>query len=245
MVDLAQNKVKLNEDTAKLQNVGPDGYVIPNEFEEEAAADGVKSAHKTVTTKDYTNQQDGSDVENDGTFSSSDWRVRLNSWLSVLVRFVLVAGFLVTGWQYWESIQRNREVRSYELVTFWETKEMQKAQFSLFKTMSTTRTEIEALVGVPNTPEEYASIQYLVSEEVFRQAYGKNLNYELRENFDKVLYFLNRISYCSQDKICDVTVMKNFFGEYIQSFLNNFGEKLQKEKGINVHNLYDFVEAQT
>ncbi|HTV67566.1 MAG TPA: hypothetical protein VMF90_03420, partial [Rhizobiaceae bacterium] len=53
---------------------------------------------------------------------------------------------------------------------------------------------------------------------------------QFEEHFDRVIYFLNRLSHCVSGNICDAEIADDYFHEYAASFWNYFSGYIENQR---------------
>lgn len=146
---------------------------------------------------------------------------RFNAAINFVVRVGFLGGLLFTGYQYIDSLRRERVERSFELVDLWESERIQGAQRTLESKLSKLQSETTKVFGAKPTAEDLKFAEKVIGDAVFEQTKTDD---ELRNDFSTMLYFLNRVSYCATEGLCEASVVNDFFEDYAKQFWNYFGE---------------------
>lgn len=163
-------------------------------------------------------------------FTDRDWRMLIYAWSGLAVRLVLVAGAIFTVYQFLIAREEARIQRAFELVELWEKPEYQTAQRAVKKRIDELNTRYAALLGDQPTMNARAVVMRKIGIEAMTSDGGTMPVGEFEAEFDRVVYFLNRISFCVQGNLCSKEVIDAYFGDYARSFWDYFSDHVDKQR---------------
>lgn len=163
-------------------------------------------------------------------FTSRDPRMLFYAWSGMALRVILVAGGLFSAWQYIERREETRVERTLELVELWEQAEYQQANNAL-------QARIEALNEVhahllPEQPsqQELAIYRERIGLASLGEDGGTMPVEEFRAEFNRIVYFLNRVAFCVDSGLCSRTVTNAFFRDYARSFWSYYAAHVEMQR---------------
>ncbi|MFZ1775153.1 MAG: hypothetical protein WAT78_14500 [Rhizobiaceae bacterium] len=151
-------------------------------------------------------------------FRAADFRVRLHAWLGMAVRLALFAGAVFSAVQYIQARQEARIERTLALVETWERPEYQAAQKALKIRLGDLNTRFASLIGGKATEREIAVFQEKLGMAALEADGGDMPLGEFSDHFDRVVYFLNRVSSCVNGNLCERSVADDYFRDFASSF---------------------------
>lgn len=163
-------------------------------------------------------------------FDDADWRVRIYNWCGFLLRVLLIAGAVVTALQYFAARDEKRVERALELVTLWEDPQYQDAQKALNARLAALKEQVEPLLGANPTPQQIQIASRRIGSQAMTARGGTMPVAEFGGHFDKIVYFLNRLSFCVQGNICSREVSDAYFLDFAKSFWQYFGGYIQDKR---------------
>lgn len=163
-------------------------------------------------------------------FTSRDWRMLGYAWTGFAVRVLLVIGGLFSAYQYLENKEEKRVERTMQLVDAWEREEYQDAQRAVSERLDALNARYASLLGASPTPSERALYLERIGIEAMTEAGGDMPITDFRAAFGRVLYFLNRIAFCVEGKLCSRTMTDGYFGDYALSFWQYFRGYVMQER---------------
>lgn len=163
-------------------------------------------------------------------FQSPDWRVAMHAWLGLAVRGALAAGAVFTLVQYMQTREETRIARTLDLVEAWEKPEYQEAQRAMHDRLAALNAKYGELVSAKSTPGEIAVYQSRVGIESLTEAGGATPLPEFVRHFDRIVYFLNRLSACVNGKLCSKPVADDFFRDFAESFWGYYAGHVEAER---------------
>ncbi|MBZ9677365.1 hypothetical protein [Mesorhizobium sp. ES1-1] len=163
-------------------------------------------------------------------FTDGDWRTIIDAWAGLGVRFVLIIGALFSVVQYLQSREEQRVSQSMGLVELWETPDYQKAQQSLKARLAALNEKYSSLLGANPTAAEEKVYRQRIGIEAMSATGGDEPLGEFSADFDKVLYFLNRLSFCVEGNVCSREVADAYFHDYAVSFWSYFAGYIDRQR---------------
>lgn len=163
-------------------------------------------------------------------FTERDWRMWLYAWSGLLVRFTIVLGAVFTVYQFLAAREQGRVQRSLELVELWEKTEYQNAQSAVKQRLSALNEKYASLLGANPSDKELAVYYDRIGIEAMTASGGTMPLAEFNDQFDRVVYFLNRVSFCVEGAICSQRIADAYFREYAESFWQYFSGYITKQR---------------
>jgi hypothetical protein len=155
-------------------------------------------------------------------FVGGDWRVSANAWAGFGLRVLLICGTVFSVYQYLMARQELKVERTLQLVELWERPEYQDAYKAVRARIAALAERHKDLIGSnPTETERYVYMSKL-GEEAFKPNAGEMPLPEFQERFDRLVYFLNRVSFCVDGRLCDRDIADTYFRDYAQSFWRYF-----------------------
>jgi len=176
-------------------------------------------------------------------FTSTDWRMLAYAWAGFVVRILLVLGGIFTVYQYLDARQDNRVEKSLELVNLWEQPQYQQAQAALTTRLEGLNQRYAELIGSDPTEAERRVYYRRLGQEAMTDAGGTQPLAEFRISFDRIVYFLNRLSFCVESGICSREVADAFFYDFAASFWNYFGGHVEQVRARGDRDFAAAIEA--
>ncbi|MCO5081934.1 MAG: hypothetical protein M9955_09795 [Rhizobiaceae bacterium] len=155
-------------------------------------------------------------------FGSSDFRVVIYAYVGFALRILLVFGAVFSVVQYLQQRAEARVNRTLDLVEMWERSEYQSAQKALKDRLVAANAQNQSLLGANPTEAESRIYFSRLGRLLLTDAGGEMPLHEFQDHFDRVVYFLNRISSCVTNNICDRDVANDYFLDYARSFWSYF-----------------------
>jgi len=163
-------------------------------------------------------------------FTESDWRMRSYAWAGYTLRFVLIFGAVFTVVQFMAAREEKRVERALGLAETWERPEYQDAQKALRDRLAGLNARYASLLGENPSADELEVYYDRVGQEAMTAEGGAMPLPEFQERFDRIVYFLNRVSFCVEGNMCSPEVSDAYFGDYAQSFWSYFGGYVQAQR---------------
>ena len=163
-------------------------------------------------------------------FTDGDWRMLSYAWSGFALRILLVLGTVFSVVQYLQAREEKRVERTLELVELWDRPEYQDAQRALKRRLTELNTRFAGDLGRSATPKELALFQERIGIEAMKAEGGAMPPEAFREAFDRIVYFLNRVSFCVDGGLCSQDVAEAYFRDYAQSFWSYFAGHVRQER---------------
>lgn len=163
-------------------------------------------------------------------FTDGDWRMLSYAWSGFALRILLVLGTVFSVVQYLQAREEKRVERTLELVELWDRPEYQDAQRALKRRLTELNTRFAGDLGRSATPKELAIFQERIGIEAMKAEGGAMPPEAFREAFDRIVYFLNRVSFCVDGGLCSQDVAEAYFRDYAQSFWSYFAGFVRQER---------------
>ena len=168
--------------------------------------------------------------EEDNPFTHSDWRMLGYAWSGFALRILLVLATVFSAYQYLQAREEKRIERTLELVELWERPEYQTAQRALKRRLGDLNQRYRSDLGDSPSPTELAIFQDRVGVEAMQETGGTMPLADFRDEFDRIVYFLNRLSFCVEGDLCSRSVADAYFRDFAQSFWDYFSGFVRQER---------------
>lgn len=185
-------------------------------------------------------------------FTERDWRMLVYAWLGMAVRVVVVFGALFTIYQFLSAQEQARVQRAFEMVEMWERPEYQAAQRAVRGRIDALNTRYATILGDQPTANARSVVMRKIGQEAMTSDGGSQPVAQFQEEFDRVVYFLNRVAFCVDSKLCSREVIDAYFSDYARSFWSYFAGHVEAQrktvsptygKPIETYVLNDFKPA--
>jgi len=163
-------------------------------------------------------------------FTERDWRMLVYAWMGMAVRVVVVFGALFTVYQFLTAQEQSRVQRAFEMVEMWERPEYQAAQRAVRSRIETLNSRYATILGDQPTSNARAVVMRKIGQEAMTAEGGSLPVAQFREEFDRVVYILNRVAFCVESKLCSREVADAYFGDYAHSFWNYFAGYVEGQR---------------
>ena len=163
-------------------------------------------------------------------FTDRDWRMLSYAWLGLFVRIILVVGALFSVYQYLAAREEKRVERTLSIVELWENKDYQTAQQALKARLTALNAKYASLLGANASPAERAVYFERIGIEALTADGGTMPLPEFQEQFDKIVYFLNRLSFCVEGGLCSKDMTDAYFRDYAVSFWSYFKSYVVRQR---------------
>jgi hypothetical protein len=163
-------------------------------------------------------------------FTDRDWRMLAYAWSGLLVRFAIIFTLIFSVYQFLANQEQKRVEQTMSLVELWESKDYQQAQRALKDRLTALNAKYDNLLSAnPSATEEQVFRQRIGIEAMTAGGGGMPLA-DFSDNFDRVVYFLNRLSFCVDGNLCSRKVADAYFRDYAVSFWSYFSGYVDKER---------------
>jgi hypothetical protein len=126
--------------------------------------------------------------------------------------------------------QELRVERTLQLVELWERSEYQDAQKALKSRLTGLFQRNPNPFGADATQKELDVYYEKIGLAALSPDGGEMPLPEFQDNFDRLVYFLNRVSFCVDGNICDRDVADAYFRDYAASFWRYFRGYAEKQR---------------
>jgi hypothetical protein len=161
-------------------------------------------------------------------FTESDWRMVGYAWAGFALRVMLVFGAVFSIYQYLATRDETRVERTLQLVDLWEKPEYQAAQKAVMLRVQALIDQATREVA-PNTPEDIAILQRQAGLNALTAGDAATLS-QLRDHFERIVYFLNRLASCVEEELCSRKIADSYFRDYAVSFWSYFSDYVQHQR---------------
>lgn len=141
----------------------------------------------------------------------------------VTILGVLGVGFAV--FQYMQTQEAGRAKETLAMIEIWETRGYSKS----FKDLGG---QVQAfLKAAPKEDLELASRNDVAAQNLRGAMYERLLSSpDASENFDRAVYFFNRLGLCVEANLCSVTTAEIFFQDSLRGFMSNFLDLIHERR---------------
>jgi len=165
-------------------------------------------------------------------FTEKDWRMFVYAWAGLAVRIVLVAGAIFSVYQFLLAREETRVQRALDMVELWEKPEFQKAQRAVKNRIDDLNDKYAKILVAQPTMNDRAVIMQRIGSEAIAAEGDATQAEAFEEQFDQIVYFLNRISFCVEGGLCSREVIDAYFGDYAKSFWAYFSGHIDKQRAV-------------
>jgi hypothetical protein len=176
-------------------------------------------------------------------FTDRDWRMWTYAWAGFMLRLMLVFGATFSVYQYLAARQEKRVERTMLLVERWEQPQYQEAQKTLKQRLTVANEKYASLLGQKPSEKELAVYYRKIGQEVMTPEGGVMPLPEFQAHFDRVVYFLNRVSACATANLCAPELADEYFKDYALSFWNYFAGYIQQQRNAGSANYAQPLET--
>ena len=210
---------------------------------ETAAPAPAPQPRATISLEPFT-EPSPQEIKKEGNpFSDRDWRMWSYAWSGFALRLMLVFGTAFSAYQYMTARQEKRVERTLALVELWERPEYQAAQKALKERLTDLNTKNQNLLGSNPSDAKLAVYYRQIGQKALTADGGAMPLNEFQANFDRVIYFLNRLSACASANLCAPEMADEYFRDYARSFWSYFAGYIQEQRKAGTINLAQPLEA--
>lgn len=155
-------------------------------------------------------------------FTDKDPRMLVYAYTGFLLRILLVFGAVFSILQYVNARDEKRIERTMELIDMWDRPEFQEAQRALRTRLTKLTDENKGLLGTNPTEQQRRVFAEAIGRQMLTAEGGTQPLEAFQQDFDRIVYFLNRLATCVKGNICDRGVAHDYFMDYAQSFWTYF-----------------------
>ncbi|MER8531131.1 hypothetical protein NKH61_09415 [Mesorhizobium sp. M1005] len=163
-------------------------------------------------------------------FTDRDWRMLVYAWSGLLVRLAIIFTLIFSVYQFLANQEQKRVEQTMSLVELWESKDYQQAQRALKQRLAALNAKYGNLLSANPTPTEEQVFRQRIGIEAMSATGGDMPLAEFSDNFDRIVYFLNRLSFCVEGRLCSRQVADSYFRDYAASFWSYFAGYIDKER---------------
>ncbi len=175
-------------------------------------------------------------------FIASDWRLFVFAWSGFALRILLCIGAIFSAMQFMQSRHEKRVERSLDLVSLWESDNIQNANSAVKRRLGELNLQSASMITPQTTPEQLDIIMGSIGNKAMTPEGGDMPLVEFQDHFDRVVYFLSRVASCVEGNLCDREVADEFFLDYARSFWRYFSGWIEKQRRQGSPNLAVGVE---
>lgn len=175
-------------------------------------------------------------------FTEADWRMWTYAWSGFLLRLMLVFGASFSVYQYLVQREEKRVERTFALIELWERPEYQDAQKALRQRLVQVHDRLKGQLSATPTQAQLEFYYRKVGTEAMTAADTAMPLADVQANFDRVLYFLNRLSSCTTTNLCSKSVTDEYFRDYAQTFWGYFSGYIRSQRRAGSTTLAESLE---
>ncbi|MGE0502672.1 MAG: hypothetical protein AB7I79_18270 [Rhizobiaceae bacterium] len=176
-------------------------------------------------------------------FTDRDWRMWLYAWAGLFVRLVIIFGASFTVVQFLSTREQISVQRSFELVDLWERDVYQAAQDALQARLAALN-QVYAKDYPANPTQAEIDFYFRKLGDTALTAEGGEMPLpEFSKHFERIVYFLNRVSFCVTEGICAERVADAYFKDYARSFWSYFSGYVARQRKAGSPNFAEAIET--
>ncbi|RWE42619.1 hypothetical protein [Mesorhizobium sp.] len=176
-------------------------------------------------------------------FTDRDWRMLVYAWSGMLVRFAIIFTLAFSVYQFLANQEQKRVEQTMSLVELWETKDYQQAQRALKDRLAALNSKYDNLLSANPSPTEEQVFRQRIGIEAMSASGGDMPLADFSEKFDRIVYFLNRLSFCVDGDLCSRKVTDAYFRDYAVSFWSYFAGYVDKQRKAGSPTFATAIEA--
>lgn len=176
-------------------------------------------------------------------FTDRDWRMLVYAWAGLAVRLAIIFTLAFSVYQFLANQDQKRVEQTMSLVELWESKDFHEAQRALKERLAALNAKYDNLLSANPTPTEEQVFRQRIGIEAMSETGGTMPLADFSDNFDRVVYFLNRLSICVDGKLCSREVADAYFRDYAVSFWSYFAGYIDKERKAGSSNFASAIET--
>ena len=163
-------------------------------------------------------------------FTEADWRMKGYAWSGFAVRVLIVFGTIFTVFQYMAAREEKRVERTLQLIELWERSEYQNAQVAVKQRLSELNEKYAVLLPANPSKTELDVYYGKIGVEAMKAEGGTMPLDDFRREFDRVVYFLNRLAFCVDGNLCSQDMADAYFRDYAVSFWGYFAGYVAEQR---------------
>ena len=176
-------------------------------------------------------------------FTDRDWRMLVYAWSGMAVRLAIIFTLMFSVFQFLANQEQKRVEQTMSLVELWESKDFQQAQRALKERLAALNAKYDNLLSANPSPTEEQVFRQRIGIEAMTASGGDMPLADFSDNFDRVVYFLNRLSICVDGKLCSREVADAYFRDYAVSFWSYFAGYIEQGAQGRFTNFAAAIEA--
>lgn len=197
----------------------------------------------TISLEPFT-EPSPQEIKKEGNpFSDRDWRMWSYAWSGFALRLMLVFGTAFSAYQYLTARQEKRVERTLALVELWERPEYQDAQKALKERLTDLNAKNQSVLGASPSEATLAVYYRQIGQRAMTPDGGAMPLNDFQAKFDRIIYFLNRLSACASANLCAPEMADEYFRDYANSFWSYFAGYIQDQRKAGTANLAQPLEA--
>ncbi|MBA1142627.1 DUF4760 domain-containing protein [Mesorhizobium neociceri] len=175
-------------------------------------------------------------------FTDRDWRMLAYAWSGLAVRLAIIFTLGFSVFQFLANQEQKRVEQTMSLVELWESKDFQQAQRALKERLAALNAKYDNLLSATPSPTEEQVFRQRIGIEAMTAGGGTMPIADFNDSFDRIVYFLNRLSICVDGKLCSRDVADAYFRDYAVSFWSYFAGYIEKERKTGSANYAQAIE---
>jgi hypothetical protein len=179
---------------------------------------------------DVTAEKSAHPLKKETPFTDSDWRIRVDAWAGLFVRIGLVVGAIFSVYQYLAQREEQRVAQTMRMVELWDQGDYQKAQQAIKTRLAGLNEKYANLLGQSPTRTEQSIYRQRIGIQAMSADGGTQPLADFAADFDRIVYFLNRLSFCVDGGLCSRKMADAYFRDYAVSFWSYFSGYVGKQR---------------
>lgn len=163
-------------------------------------------------------------------FTERDPRMLMYAWFGLAVRVLVVFGGIFSVVQFLAAREEKRVERSLALVELWEQGDYQKAERALKQRLAGLNSKYANILGENPSPADRAVLSERIGLEAMSPDGGVMPIDDFQEQFDRIVYFLNRVAFCVEGDLCAPDIIDAYFRDFASSFWDYFHGYIAKQR---------------
>jgi hypothetical protein len=163
-------------------------------------------------------------------FLDKDWYNRIYAWAGMFVRVVIIVGAVFSVVQFMTAREEKRVERTLGLVDLWDTPENQAAVTAVSARLAEINEANRNFLPEQPTAEQLANYYSSIGIAALRPDPANPATAAIPQQFERVLFFLNRMAACVEGNLCSGAVADDFFIDYARSFWTYFAGHVEERR---------------
>ncbi len=161
-------------------------------------------------------------------FTERDWRMWTYAWSGLVVRLIIVVGGIFSVYQYLQTAEEKRINGTFALLEIWERPEYQQAQLAVRQRIGDLNKKYANLLGKSPSQADLAFYMERIGVEAMTPEGGAMPYEDFKLQFDRLVYFLNRVATCVQAGQCSQKVTDDYFRDLSVSTWGYFAKYVRQ-----------------